>query len=250
VAEISACRETKRQYDRILSVDVAAFGHTERFPEVELLGTMLTWKSVLAEKRGSRDSVCVLNDTRKPEDSAMDRYAEGDDRALGIVYDALAPRLYGFLLKRIRRQDVAEDLMQQAFLQIHRARGSFVAGSEVAPWAFSITRRLMIDWARQMKRRRGVVDGGQEVDAADPSASIEDVLAMRELGEEMFRKLAALPSSQREAFELIRLDGLSTREAAGVLGTTVAAVKLRAHRAYVALGIDRAGDGIAEAGES
>jgi RNA polymerase sigma-70 factor, ECF subfamily len=200
-------------------------------------------KSVLAEILSSSDSSDVLSETaRKPEDAAMNRYAEGEDRALAIVYDALAPRLYGFLLKRIRRQDVAEDLMQQTFLQIHRARGSFAAGAEVAPWVFSIARRLMIDWARQMKRRSGVVEGGQEVDVADPQTSLEDVLAMRELGEEMFRKLAQLPSSQREAFELIRLDGLSTREAAGVLGTTVAAVKLRAHRAYVALGIDRAGD--------
>jgi RNA polymerase sigma-70 factor, ECF subfamily len=232
---------------RTHTVDTVIFGNTGQFLGVESLWTVFARKSVLAEKRGSRDSGDALNDARKPEDAAMDRYAEGDDRALGIVYDALAPRLYGFLLKRIRRQDIAEDLMQQAFLQIHRARGSFVAGSEVAPWAFSITRRLMIDWTRQMKRRRGVVEGGHEVDAADPSTSIEDVLAMRELGEEMFRKLAALPSSQREAFELIRLDGLSTREAAGVLGTTIAAVKLRAHRAYVALGIDRAGEGVTEA---
>jgi RNA polymerase sigma-70 factor (ECF subfamily) len=47
--------------------------------------------------------------------------------------------------------------------------------------------------------------------------------------------LDRLPSSQRAAFELIKQEGLSVAEAAEVLGTTVAAVKLRAHRAYEAL---------------
>jgi len=47
--------------------------------------------------------------------------------------------------------------------------------------------------------------------------------------------LAKLPQSQRQAFELIKNEGLSVAEAAQVLGTTVAAVKLRAHRAYEAL---------------
>lgn len=201
----------------------------------------LTWrltKSVLAEHAALGEAAWVLS-TRKPEDVAMDRYAEGDLQALGVVYDALAPRLYSFLVKRIRQQDVAEDIVQQTFLQMHRARGTFTAGSEVAPWAFSITRRLMIDWTRQVKRRHGVVEAG-EFDLQDERAGVLDVLVMRELGEDVFRRLGALPPNQREAFELIRLDGLSTREAASVLGTTVSAVKLRAHRAYVALGLDRA----------
>ena len=47
--------------------------------------------------------------------------------------------------------------------------------------------------------------------------------------------LAKLPTSQRAAFELIKQEGLTVAEAAQVLGTTVAAVKLRAHRAYEAL---------------
>jgi RNA polymerase sigma-70 factor (ECF subfamily) len=51
------------------------------------------------------------------------------------------------------------------------------------------------------------------------------------------RELESLPEKQRAAFELVKLDGLSLAEAAQVLGTTVGAVKLRVHRAHVALSV-------------
>jgi RNA polymerase sigma-70 factor (ECF subfamily) len=63
----------------------------------------------------------------------------------------------------------------------------------------------------------------------------DEVAQARELATRIERVLAKLPQSQRAAFELIKNEGLSVAEAAQVLGTTVAAVKLRAHRAYEAL---------------
>jgi RNA polymerase sigma-70 factor (ECF subfamily) len=63
----------------------------------------------------------------------------------------------------------------------------------------------------------------------------DDMVSAAELAERIQRVLAGLPSSQRVAFELIKQEGLTVAEAAQVLGTTVAAVKLRAHRAYEAL---------------
>jgi RNA polymerase sigma-70 factor (ECF subfamily) len=57
----------------------------------------------------------------------------------------------------------------------------------------------------------------------------------QQLATRIQRELARLPETQRVAFELVKQEGLSLAEAAQVLGTTVAAVKLRAHRAYEAL---------------
>src|SRR4051812_41474393 len=74
-------------------------------------------------------------------DLAMERYAEGDDAAFALVYDALAERLLAFLRRRLGSMSRAEDLLQQTFLRMHRARGSFVSGSAVLPWAFAIARR-------------------------------------------------------------------------------------------------------------
>ncbi len=81
--------------------------------------------------------------TGSPATSAMDRYAQGDDAAFSELYDALAPRLYGYLLRQTRNNARAEDLTQQTFLQMHCARGRFVRGADVVPWAFAIARRLL-----------------------------------------------------------------------------------------------------------
>jgi RNA polymerase sigma-70 factor (ECF subfamily) len=171
---------------------------------------------------------------RAEVDIAMERYAAGDDSAFAQLYDALAPRLYGFLLRQTRETARAEDVLQQTLLQIHRARGSFIPGAQVTPWAFAIARRLLIDSVRRGRREQLSTDG-----EADPGASKEagadEIAQARQLAERLEQELSKLPPAQRVAFELVKNEGLSMAEAAQVLGTTVAAVKLRAHRAYEAL---------------
>ncbi len=166
----------------------------------------------------------------------MERYARGDDRAFEELYDELAPRLFGYLLRQTRERARAEDLVQQTFLHIHKARGRFIAGAEVTPWAFAIARRLLIDGARRGKREVLGIDDANDADGATASVdAADDVAQARELAARLRTELARLPETQRVAFELIKQEGLSVAEAAQVLGTTVAAVKLRAHRAYEAL---------------
>ncbi len=164
----------------------------------------------------------------------MERYAGGDDAAFAAVYDALSPRIYGYLLRQTRDRARAEDLLQQTMLHIHRARSSFIPGAEVTPWAFAIARRLLVDSLRRHKREV-LSDDGEPDPGADRGPGADEVLQARELATRIERVLAKLPQSQRAAFELIKNEGLSVAEAAQVLGTTVAAVKLRAHRAYEAL---------------
>jgi RNA polymerase sigma-70 factor (ECF subfamily) len=167
-------------------------------------------------------------------DTAMARYAAGDEAAFAVVYDELAPRLYGYLIRQTRDGARSEDLVQQTFLQIHRARATFLPGAEVLPWAFAIARRLMIDGFR--RGRREVLEETEARDdrpATEPAA--DDLVQAQELATRIRRELARLPETQRVAFELVKEEGLSLAEAAQVLGTTVAAVKLRAHRAYEAL---------------
>jgi len=171
---------------------------------------------------------------RAEVDSAMERYAAGDDAAFATVYDVLAPRLYGYLLRQTKDRARAEDLLQQTMLHIHRARIRFIPGSEVTPWAFAIARRLFLDGLRR-GRREAYSDEVDPDSGASDEPPADDVVQAHELARRIDRALARLPESQRAAFRLIKQEGLSVAEAAQVLGTTVAAVKLRAHRAYDAL---------------
>jgi len=171
-------------------------------------------------------------------DAAMDRYAAGDAEAFSALYDLLAPRLYGFLLRQTRNASQTEDLVQQTMLQIHCARGRFIRGAPVTPWAFAIARRLLIDESRK-NRLTGPRAGAEGESAFERAASNEvpadELLQKGELARMIRRELERLPASQRAAFELVKQEGLTHAEAADVLGTTVMAIKLRAHRTYAAL---------------
>jgi RNA polymerase sigma-70 factor (ECF subfamily) len=179
----------------------------------------------------------VAEQPRDKLDTAMDRYARGEDAAFEEVYDLLAPRLQAYLMRQTRDVARAEDCMQQTMLQIHRARGRFLPGARVLPWAFAIGRRLLIDMHRRTGRE--VLAKNDDDTSLDLLAALDapadDVAIAKELAAEIARVLATLPENQRVAFELVKQEGLSVAEAAETLGTTVAAVKLRAHRAYDAL---------------
>lgn len=167
--------------------------------------------------------------------AAMDRYAAGDDSAFADVYDTVGPRVHAFLLRQTRNRISADDLLQQTLLQMHRKRGTYATGLPVLPWAFSIARRLYIDELRRRRTDALWSARGVEEDEHLASSSPHDELASHELLARVESKLARMPKTQRAAFELLKVEGLSQQEAAQALGTTVSAVKLRAFRAYATI---------------
>jgi RNA polymerase sigma-70 factor, ECF subfamily len=170
-------------------------------------------------------------------DAAMERYADGDEAAFGEVYDALAPRLLRFLSRQTGNVGLAEDLLQETFLNMCSARASFFRGARVTPWAFTIARRLLIDASRKSKRQVPIArDADMESDPPPSRAPRGDqMVEAREVAERVEAELARMPGPQREAFMLVKVDGLSILEAAEVLEISPNAAKLRAFRAYDAL---------------
>ncbi len=168
-------------------------------------------------------------------DRAMERYACGDDAAFSDLYDELAPRLHRFALRWARSRSVADDAVQQTLLQLHAARTRFASGSAVVPWAYAIARRVLIDQGRRGKREE--LRAGDVRDPEEPADDVmpDDALHWRRVEAQAWHDLAALPTTWREAFELVKFEGLSVAEAAEVLGITRATVKIRTHRATVAL---------------
>ncbi len=180
-----------------------------------------------------------------PLEEAMARFAAGDDAALGDVYDLASPSVFTFLLRLCRDRSMAEDLTQDTFLRLHRARGLYRRGAAVMPWAYTIARRLFLDAVRARRSNAdnpnsggpsdGEVSPQVGVEIAAPGISAEDLLADRELSAAVDYALARIPEPQATAFRLLKGEGLSVAETAAIMGTTSGAVKLRAHRAYEAL---------------
>jgi len=174
----------------------------------------------------------TLDPSLSEVDVLMARYAAGDDRCFPALYDLLAPRLYTFLFRRTHDREHAEDLVQQTLLQMHCARGRFLPGARVLPWMYAIANRLAIDSFRRKGRE---VPTALRHEGPGHGESADDVLEAKRLAQDIGRELERIPESQRIAFELVKLEGLSLKEAAESLGTTVTSVKLRTHRAYEAL---------------
>jgi RNA polymerase sigma-70 factor (ECF subfamily) len=170
----------------------------------------------------------------------MARYCDGDASAFRELYALVAPRLYGYLVKMARQRGLADDLLQQTFLKVHRARAAYIRGADPVPWIYSIAHRTFLDEAR--KHKRAVVRTGDGDDLPEVKADLRgdtddrrDDPADPELVAAALAALADLPAQQREAVVLTKLDGKSVAEAAEIAGTTVGAMKVRAHRGYEAL---------------
>jgi RNA polymerase sigma-70 factor (ECF subfamily) len=169
----------------------------------------------------------------------MQRYQDGDASAFRELYALVAPRLLGYLVKLTRTRALADDLLQQTFLKVHRARAAYVRGADPLPWIYAIAHRTFIDEHRRGKRTTVTAGGDLPEIAAGLTGEPDDRRDVPrgdpELAREALAALAQLPAAQREAVVLTKLDGKTVAEAAEIAGTTVGAMKVRAHRGYEAL---------------
>src|SRR5580704_8091061 len=168
-------------------------------------------------------------------DGIMERCATGDDRAFDEFYRRGAQRVRGFLVRLSGNASLADDLTQETFVRIHRARGSFAVGAAALPWMFAIARNAFLDHARRENVRRSSSAKIAPPREAAKDTQGDEVFSAREMLGIVRETLERLPLLQRDAFVLIRFEGLSVSEAAQILGATEAAVKVRAFRAYEAL---------------
>lgn len=170
----------------------------------------------------------------------MARYARGDTEAFGDVYDFVEPRLAMFARRYCRAPALVEDLVHETFARMIRSVHTFATGSEVLPWARAILRRLIADSTNRRRRQ------GRELlieidDRSLPSefvAAVErpdDLLDASRLARIISTALLGMSAAQRDAFELVKLDGQSVRQAAAELGATERGVIMRVHHAMTFL---------------
>jgi RNA polymerase sigma-70 factor (ECF subfamily) len=172
-----------------------------------------------------------LSDSRSDE-QLMVAYVAGDSPAFRAIFERYAPLLMRSMLRELHVREEAHDLVQQTFLQLHRARADFDPGQKLKPWLFTIAMNLKREYFRRKKRRpERSLDAESAAEPAVAALGAAQVDARRTLA----RALAELPADQREVIELHWFDGLEFPEVAAVVGASVSAVKVRAHRGYVRL---------------
>lgn len=156
----------------------------------------------------------------------MVRYQQADPAAATALIEQLSPQLYRFFAAQLGKPEDASDMLQDAWLRIHRVRHTYRAGEPLLPWIYAIARRVRVDSYRK-RRRIAAKEIGVEVLPEKEGASREPPDLPR------FDQLVAdLPDSQREVLTLLKVNGLSLEEVARATSSSLGSVKQKAHRAY------------------
>ena len=161
----------------------------------------------------------------------MVQYQAGRLEAFDRVYAAIAAPLRRYLTALSRNASEAQDLLQEAFLQIHRSRRTYDPEQPLLPWVFAISRHVYLMSLRSARRRpqRGVDElEDTELPVPPEVEGLADRLAVRAAT----RRIGA---DRREAMLLHHVWGFSFREVGAIQGVTESAAKLRSSRGMAEL---------------
>ncbi len=157
----------------------------------------------------------------------MVRYQQGDAAAVETLVTNLSPALLRFCWGAGMSRSDGEDLLQDCWLRIHRARHTYLPSEPLLPWIFAVARHTRLDAYRRRRRLRSrevLVAVGPEPPSAAPAPE-SDVMDL----------VNRLPDGQREVILMLKVLGMSLEEVAGATSSTAGAIKQKAHRAYAAL---------------
>ncbi len=169
-----------------------------------------------------------------PDDAQLVRAAAaGDQEALSELVERHTPRVYGICLRYFRDPDDAEDATQETFVALLRRASSFEGRAQFSTWLYRVATNACNDLARKRSRRPQTVP--IEDRHSSPDHTIEDLLAAREVSDDLHRALAQLDEAQRRAVVLHDVGGWPLAEIADSEGVAVGTVKSRVHRGHARL---------------
>ncbi len=154
----------------------------------------------------------------------MGKALAGDRDAYRTLLGDIHGDLVGFVRRRVHNGQEVEDIVQDVLLAIHRARHTYDPTRPFEPWMYAIARNTTIDHGRR-RSTRGKREVLTEELPETPAGSVTSDAPL-------FAALAQLPETQREAFSMLKIEGLSVDDAAERAGVTPGTLRVRAHRAY------------------
>jgi RNA polymerase sigma-70 factor, ECF subfamily len=178
-----------------------------------------------------------------PEELFEKYRKEGDTKALEAIYDMYKNQLYSFAIRLTGSQEDGAEAFQEMWYKTHRNRQSWITGTSVVTWLFTILRNVCLDILR--KRREDLLPEGGDIDVSVESRMGESALAdwyhtwnsrekdplFREHVEAGVQRLAPI----HRALILYAFDGFSYRQMAGMEGISEQKVKSRIFHARQSL---------------
>ncbi len=165
-------------------------------------------------------------DTQGNVETLMARYQQGDLTAATALVQSISPKLYRFFAAQEVSRPVAEDLLQETWLRIHKVRHTYRPGEPAIAWFYAIARHVRVDHYRRAMRTS---IREREIEAVAESATVTPAAGS---GDDLEALLAPLLPGEREVVEMLKVEGLSLEEVARATSSTVGSVKQKAHRAY------------------
>jgi RNA polymerase sigma-70 factor, ECF subfamily len=165
----------------------------------------------------------------------------GDRQAFEELVRRYERELFGYLRQYLGDADMADDVFQQTFLQIHLKCDQFEPGRAVRPWLYTVATNQAIDCQRRNRRHQMVsLDRQNRVDSEEDAGALVNLLDSPEPGPaeqteltersvDVRRAIEELPEQTRQVVMLVYFQGLKYREAADVLDIPVGTVKSRLH---------------------
>jgi RNA polymerase sigma-70 factor (ECF subfamily) len=169
------------------------------------------------------------------DEELVARSIGGDSESFNELVLRWERPIYALAYRTIGREEDARDVCQETFLRAFRALPGFRGQAKFSSWLYRIALNLCRDWIRR-ERRAPIVQPPEDVDvmelaaASEPSESIEDLVARKDLSRAVERAMALLPDEQRTAIVLKEYHGLTFQEIAELLGCPLSTVKTRLYQ--------------------
>jgi RNA polymerase sigma-70 factor, ECF subfamily len=162
----------------------------------------------------------------------MQRYQAGDAQAANELVEHLYPVLARFFRAMAPDTNHLDDLLQDCWLRIHRARHSYRHGEPVLPWIFAIARHTRVDQYRRLQRTQGRESSIEQMPELQMLRDPQDAWDGSITAQKILRALDSLPAAQKEVLIMLKIAGMSLEEVGLATGSSPNAVKQKAFRAY------------------
>jgi len=175
---------------------------------------------------------------RRLDSELLVRVGAGDEAAFAQLYDRFAPGLYSLILKMMRDEREAEDVLQEGFTHLWRRATTYdPARSSAFTWAVMIFRHKAIDRLRGRQRRERLVEraGDDPMLAPESDTRSAEAPSMHEEVTMVRLALDQIPADQKQAVELAFFGGFTHEEIAARLGTPLGTIKARIRRGLLRL---------------